>query len=90
MKIEANSCRGRLNSHQAISGFRAQERGVHVENETRNVSARTLNRFSRQWYFMMSRETRVKKKETEEERERKRNLYIYILYIQNYIVDTEW
>lgn len=36
----------------------------------------------------MMRETRTRK-ETGEEREKK-EIYIYILYIQNYIVDTEW
>lgn len=64
---------------------------VYVEDETRKISARTniepfldiVTRFTMAW------ETeKIEKKREKKERGKKRNLYI--LYIQNYIVDTEW
>lgn len=38
----------------------------------------------------MMRETQSQEKNRKRERKKKKSIYIYILYIQNYIVDTEW
>lgn len=38
----------------------------------------------------MARETEKIEKKREKKRKRKKKKSIYILYIQNYIVDTEW
>lgn len=66
---------------------------VHGERlNERKISARTniepfLDIVTR---FTMARETEKIEKKREEKRKRKKKKSIYILYIQNYIVDTEW